>query len=185
MPWHTDEQLYSSPQWELIYVVENTSDSKTQWLDEEGDTNEEWTPPNSLLAVLVRGIHEGRVVAAFRARTLSKQTLRELRLFLLFLPCSQLRTSMQRAAAFDAAACWCPSGMQPIKPSPQCCAYWLDLLDHRDAVLPAVCAMQAEGWLHRVTPVTKGSRTIIKLAYTTTHAKVPAFDANLSRVAFQ
>jgi hypothetical protein len=59
MPWHTDEQLYSSPQWELIYVVENTSDSKTQWLDEEGDTQEEWTPPNSLLAVLVSVEGEG------------------------------------------------------------------------------------------------------------------------------
>lgn len=70
MPWHTDEQLYSSPQWELIYVVENTSDSKTQWLDEEGDTQEEWTPPNSLLAVLVRvegeGGEEGPMEGAWR-----------------------------------------------------------------------------------------------------------------------
>lgn len=28
MPWHLDEQMYASPQWELIYTLDNTSDSR-------------------------------------------------------------------------------------------------------------------------------------------------------------
>lgn len=33
MPWHLDEQMYASPQWELIYTLDNSSDSRCgQWL---------------------------------------------------------------------------------------------------------------------------------------------------------
>lgn len=28
MPWHLDEQMYASPQWELIYTIDNSSDSR-------------------------------------------------------------------------------------------------------------------------------------------------------------
>ena len=54
MPWHRDEQMYASPQWELIYTITNDSDSKTEWVDDEGVLHSEWTEPNSLVAVLVR-----------------------------------------------------------------------------------------------------------------------------------
>jgi len=33
MPWHLDEQMYASPQWELIYTIANTSDSRWGPLD--------------------------------------------------------------------------------------------------------------------------------------------------------
>jgi hypothetical protein len=28
MPWHLDEQMYAMPQWELIYTIDNNSDSR-------------------------------------------------------------------------------------------------------------------------------------------------------------
>ncbi|KAF8063663.1 hypothetical protein HT031_003518 [Scenedesmus sp. PABB004] len=93
MPWHLDEQLFKEPQWEMIFTIDNTSDSRTEWRDAEGLPHSVWTEPNSLLAV------------------------------------------------------------------------------------------EAEGWEHRVVPSTRGSRTILKLAYATTTAKLPAFDANLTREA--
>lgn len=55
MPWHKDEQMYASPQWELIYTITNDSDSKTEWVDDEGVLHSEWTEPNSLVAVLAEG----------------------------------------------------------------------------------------------------------------------------------
>eukprot|EP00775_Hariotina_reticulata_P008250 gene8250-8439_t len=94
MPWHRDEQLYASPQWELIFTVDNTSDSWTQWRDEAGQEHSIWTEPNSLLAV------------------------------------------------------------------------------------------EAEGWDHQVLPVKRGLRTILKMAYTCTNAKLPAFAENLTREAY-
>lgn len=48
MDWHRDDALYEAPQFEAVYCVENTSDSKTEW-EEDGDIRSEWTPPNSLL----------------------------------------------------------------------------------------------------------------------------------------
>jgi hypothetical protein len=44
--------------------------------------------------------------------------------------------------------------------------------------------VQAEGWEHRVTPVKRGSRLILKMAFTSTRIKLPAFDANLHREAY-
>lgn len=43
---------------------------------------------------------------------------------------------------------------------------------------------QAEGWEHRVTPVKRGGRLILKMAFTSTSIKLPAFDTNLEREAF-
>eukprot|EP00878_Enallax_costatus_P035194 GHUV01039194.1.p2 GENE.GHUV01039194.1~~GHUV01039194.1.p2 ORF type:complete len:113 (+),score=8.78 GHUV01039194.1:854-1192(+) len=94
MPWHLDEQMYASPQWEIIYTIDNSSDSYTKWRDDSGQEHSIWTEPNSLLAV------------------------------------------------------------------------------------------EAEGWEHRVLPVKKGVRTILKMAFTTTNMKLPAFEANLSREAY-
>ncbi|WIA22533.1 hypothetical protein OEZ86_009525 [Tetradesmus obliquus] len=94
MPWHKDEQMFASPQWEIIYTIDNSSDSTTEWRDESGKEHSLWTEPNSLLAV------------------------------------------------------------------------------------------EAEGWEHRVLPVRKGVRTILKLAFTSSRSKLPAFDANLGREAY-
>jgi hypothetical protein len=44
--------------------------------------------------------------------------------------------------------------------------------------------VQAEGWEHSVTPVKRGSRLILKMAFTSTRIKLPAFDANLHREAY-
>eukprot|EP00882_Tetradesmus_deserticola_P029487 GHRQ01033032.1.p1 GENE.GHRQ01033032.1~~GHRQ01033032.1.p1 ORF type:complete len:185 (+),score=84.41 GHRQ01033032.1:53-607(+) len=94
MPWHKDEQMYASPQWEVIYTIDNSSDSTTEWRDESGKEHSLWTEPNSLLAV------------------------------------------------------------------------------------------QAEGWEHRVLPVRTGSRSILKLAFTSSSIKLPAYSANLGREAY-
>jgi hypothetical protein len=51
MDWHSDDRLYALPQYELIYTVENCSDSETQWRDRSGQVHSEWTEPNSLLVV--------------------------------------------------------------------------------------------------------------------------------------
>ena len=55
MEWHIDTLLYSKPQYEAIYTIENESESKTQWLDENEQLNELWTKPNSLLIVKAQG----------------------------------------------------------------------------------------------------------------------------------
>ncbi len=52
MGWHCDDQLYMKRQYEIVYTTENTSDSKTQWIDP--DTKEFYsisTEPNSALVV--------------------------------------------------------------------------------------------------------------------------------------
>lgn len=41
-----------------------------------------------------------------------------------------------------------------------------------------------QAWDHRVTPVRRGSRNIIKFAYTSSHVRLPAFAANLEREAY-
>lgn len=55
MPWHSDEALYAEPQWELIYTVDNDSDSETEWRDAAGRLHGAWTPPGSLLCVRAEG----------------------------------------------------------------------------------------------------------------------------------
>jgi hypothetical protein len=36
MEWHQDVALYTEPQYELVFTLENTSDSQTQWQDADG-----------------------------------------------------------------------------------------------------------------------------------------------------
>jgi hypothetical protein len=48
----------------------------------------------------------------------------------------------------------------------------------------SLLAVLAEAWDHRVTPVRRGSRAIIKFAMTSTAATLPAFQANLEREAY-
>lgn len=56
MPWHSDEALFGpEPQWELIYTVDNDSDSETEWRDAQGRLHGAWTPPGSLLCVRAEG----------------------------------------------------------------------------------------------------------------------------------
>jgi len=55
MPWHSDEALTRAPQWELIYTVDNDSDSETEWRDAGGRARRAWTPPGSLLCVRAEG----------------------------------------------------------------------------------------------------------------------------------
>jgi hypothetical protein len=50
-------------------------------------------------------------------------------------------------------------------------------------LLPLSC-LQAEGWEHRVLPVKRGSRLILKMAFTSTNIKLQAFDTNLHREAY-
>mmetsp|Transcript_14369 Transcript_14369/g.54200 ORF Transcript_14369/g.54200 Transcript_14369/m.54200 type:complete len:202 (-) Transcript_14369:461-1066(-) len=55
MAWHRDDQLYTIPQVECVFTVENLSDSRTEWMVENGDQRSEWTPPNSILAFTAQG----------------------------------------------------------------------------------------------------------------------------------
>jgi len=50
MDWHRDDQLYTVPQYECVFTVENHSDSKTEWIDEDNILHSHWTPPNSIIA---------------------------------------------------------------------------------------------------------------------------------------
>ena len=51
MNWHRDDQLYADPQCELVLCLDNTSDSRTEWIDASGEHRAEWTPPGSALLI--------------------------------------------------------------------------------------------------------------------------------------
>ena len=56
MLWHKDTVLTEPPQLELVYTLENTSDSVTRWATSHLDVlncrvQEVWTAPNSALLV--------------------------------------------------------------------------------------------------------------------------------------
>lgn len=55
MRWHKDTLLYTKPQYEAIYTIDNQSKSMTQWKDETEKLHEIWTEPNSLLIVKADG----------------------------------------------------------------------------------------------------------------------------------
>ena len=54
MNWHRDQaitkNIYNCPQIEVVYTVHNTSDSKTEWInDKNGYINEIYSVPNSII----------------------------------------------------------------------------------------------------------------------------------------
>ena len=51
MFWHTDVLLYEIPQYEIVYTLNNTSDSETEYIDHWGMKHNVWTKPNSLMIV--------------------------------------------------------------------------------------------------------------------------------------
>ena len=69
MDWHVDVALYDPAQWEVIYTIENTSDSRTEWVVDDAEAAEvvEWatTTPGSALAVRANGARH-RVVGSTR-----------------------------------------------------------------------------------------------------------------------
>lgn len=68
MDWHKDDEMYDMPQLEMVYCLENTSDSETEWIiDGDEGLCSEWTPPNS--ALLVRAGESG---ARHRVRPLRR-----------------------------------------------------------------------------------------------------------------
>ena len=57
MDWHRDVKLYKDPQYEMVYTVENTSDSMTQWVDPRTNrVHSITTEPNSVLMVRAEGV---------------------------------------------------------------------------------------------------------------------------------
>lgn len=54
MDWHRDTALYRDPQYEMVYTVDNTTDSYTEWSDGIR-THKIYTKPNSLLVVRAKG----------------------------------------------------------------------------------------------------------------------------------
>ena len=50
MSWHSDSLLYNEPQYELVFTINNTSNSKTVWRDKNNE-NFIKTEPNSLIIV--------------------------------------------------------------------------------------------------------------------------------------
>ena len=67
MEWHQDDLLYDLPQCELVICIDNSSDSRTEWIDAGGELHAEWTPPNS--ALLVRA---GETGAKHRVQSLKR-----------------------------------------------------------------------------------------------------------------
>jgi hypothetical protein len=57
-------------------------------------------------------------------------------------------------------------------------------LHERSTEPNSLLAVLAEAWDHRVTPVRRGSRAIIKFAMTSSSVQLPAFRANLEREAY-
>jgi hypothetical protein len=55
MNWHIDTLLYEEPQYECVYTIHNTSDSKTEYIDYNKDKHSLWTEPNSLMIVRANG----------------------------------------------------------------------------------------------------------------------------------
>ena len=51
MEWHRDDQLFEPAQLEVVFTLENSSDSNTQWLTSSGELESIWTEPNSIIAV--------------------------------------------------------------------------------------------------------------------------------------
>ncbi|CAM9408449.1 unnamed protein product [Choristocarpus tenellus] len=68
MGWHSDDVLYARPQYELIYTLENTSDSLTEWKDLTGKCHSVSTEPNSLLVVRAGGPRPHRVTRVNQGR---------------------------------------------------------------------------------------------------------------------
>ena len=65
MDWHSDVALYEPAQWEVIYTLENTSDSRTEWMVDDGGVAWASTTPGSALAIRANGPSH-RVVASTR-----------------------------------------------------------------------------------------------------------------------
>ena len=40
---------------ELVFTVDNTSDSMTEWKDSKGGMHQQWTEPNSMLVIIAEG----------------------------------------------------------------------------------------------------------------------------------
>jgi hypothetical protein len=72
MPMHRDECLYKEPQIEFIYTVENSSDSKLQYVDIDGKLHVEWTQPNSLVLVRADASEHGVTPITRGSRTIVK-----------------------------------------------------------------------------------------------------------------
>tara|TARA_B100001094_G_C18189482_1_gene806134 strand:+ start:814 stop:1425 length:612 start_codon:yes stop_codon:yes gene_type:complete len=48
---HKDILLYDKPQYECVYTLKNSSDSYTNYIDDDGNINSIWTEPNSILII--------------------------------------------------------------------------------------------------------------------------------------
>lgn len=60
MQWHSDVPVMEPPQLELVYTIENTSDSVTRWAHDHLDVirdrvDQAWTSPNSAIIVRAGG----------------------------------------------------------------------------------------------------------------------------------
>jgi len=55
MKCHKDTLLYDKPQYEVVYTIDNDSDSYTTWYDYHGNKHNIYTKPNSLLIVKADG----------------------------------------------------------------------------------------------------------------------------------
>jgi len=56
MDWHVDDLMYQEPQYELVYTLDNTSDSYTEFEDSSGRVHSIWAQPNSLLVIRAAGV---------------------------------------------------------------------------------------------------------------------------------
>jgi len=64
MDWHKDTQLYTKPQYEIVYTVNNSSDAKFQWYDYRlKQIREIQTEPNSAVIVKAEDVNH-RVIGS-------------------------------------------------------------------------------------------------------------------------
>jgi len=71
MSWHRDVPLIGH-QYECVYTLTNTSDSRTIWRDVFGNEHPIWTEPNSLIVVQAAGVEHAVTPVTTGERTIVK-----------------------------------------------------------------------------------------------------------------
>ena len=76
MIWHRDLELVGR-QYEFVYTVQNTSDSRTLYKDFFGKVHSVWTEPNSLIILRASGVLHSVTPVTTGERTIVKFALKQ------------------------------------------------------------------------------------------------------------
>jgi len=72
MDWHVDDLMYVEPQYELVYTMDNCSDSLTQYRDLNGNVHSIWAQPNSLIIIRADSVPHRVTEVGTGSRTIIK-----------------------------------------------------------------------------------------------------------------